>query len=267
MHQLSYNNQAGGAMKIVKKTLGTIAGLLALSAPIAQAGSVVFNFSNAGAYSGTVPGLPGDTDTYARATISWADGSKTASIFMEVFDAGGLAGTNGYVNDWFFNLDPTNRFLTLSHDSGVIAKDLFWTTPNQYNADGGGYFDARISFFTNDHELGQGNNSTYVVTTLNALNDIDNPFSYNSVHPKGGTTEDPRNIESAIHVQGYGNSVWVKACLPGDTNCDETPPQDVCDIDPTLPECQPPGVPEPFTLAIFGTGLLGMAITRRRRGK
>src|SRR5690242_8968285 len=31
MHQLSYNNQAGGAMKILKKSLGTIAGLLALS--------------------------------------------------------------------------------------------------------------------------------------------------------------------------------------------------------------------------------------------
>ena len=252
-------------MKIFKKLLGAALGVVALSAPIAQAGSIVFNFNNLGVYSGTVPGLPADADTYARATISWTDGSNEASIFMQVFNAGGLAGTTGYVNDWFFNLDPTNQFQTLSYDSGVMAKSLFWTTPNQYNADGGGYFDARISFFTSDQELGQGKDSTYVVTTLNALNDADNPFSYPSVHPKGGSTPDPRDIEAAIHIQGYNNSAWIRGCTAGDTSCDTTE-QGFCDLFPDDPACRP-GVPEPFTLAIFGTGLLGMAITRRRRGK
>lgn len=252
-------------MKILKKMLGAALGVAALSAPIAQAGQVVFNFSNAGTYSGTAPGATGTNDVYATATISWADNTNTATIVMNVL-SGVLTDPNTYVNDWFFNLDPTNQFLSLAYTSGVQAKDLFWSTPNGYNADGGGYFDARISFFTSDQELGQGNTSTYTVTTLNALLDSANPFSYPSVHPKGGTTPDPRNIESAIHIQGYSSSAWIKSCEAGATDCG-TGEQSFCDLNPDAPECQPPGAPEPLTLAIFGTGLLGMAITRRRRGK
>jgi hypothetical protein len=37
--------------------------------------------------------------------------------------------------------------------------------------------------------------------------------------------------------------------------------------DPTCTECAPPpAVPEPATLAVLGTGMLALAIVRRRRG-
>jgi MYXO-CTERM domain-containing protein len=40
---------------------------------------------------------------------------------------------------------------------------------------------------------------------------------------------------------------------------------DVCQIDPTLPGCEPNGVPNPGALALFGFGLLGLGRFARRR--
>lgn len=40
---------------------------------------------------------------------------------------------------------------------------------------------------------------------------------------------------------------------------------DVCQIDPTLPGCQPNGVPTPGALALFGLGLLGIRGFSRRK--
>jgi hypothetical protein len=38
-----------------------------------------------------------------------------------------------------------------------------------------------------------------------------------------------------------------------------------CEADPTLPQCNPTGVPEPGTLALLGLGLIGLSMTKRRK--
>lgn len=58
------------------------------------------------------------------------------------------------------------------------------------------------------------------------------------------------------------NEFWNGFTVGVQGTADEVLP---CEVDPTLPQCNPSSVPEPGLLTLLGIGLTGLALTRRRR--
>ncbi|WON74412.1 PEP-CTERM sorting domain-containing protein [Nitrosospira sp. Is2] len=201
----------------------------------AQGALLQIDFTKAGAFSGTSPTLPSDPNAvFARAIFDDHGGSGSVTLTMTVLNN---LSAGAYVNDWYFNVGSA-PLTGISFTSGVAAPNIDNGT-NAFKADGtGGNFDFAFHFNTrNPGSLGQGFSSVYTLTdpgiTANSFNSISISSPINAGN--GGYL-------SAIHVQGYGNSVWIAG-------------------DESVPQAQ---IPEPATLALIGLGLIGIAANRRR---
>lgn len=216
--------------------LKSLAGALCLAVLPLTSHAAIFtiNYSNAGAFSGTAPNSPGAGAVYARAVFQ-DTGTNEVTLTMSVLNN---IAKNAYVNDWYFNLGGINfNMLSETFVSGVAATSAL-AGPDKYKADGtGGSFDLYFGFNNaNPGMLGKGTTSVYkFISTGDALSAASfNAFS--TPHASGGG-----NYASAVHVQGYGDSVWLYG----------NPPK--------------AKVPEPLPLALLGIGMLGLLF--RRRGK
>lgn len=169
-----------------------------------------------------------------------------------VLSGAGLIGRE-FVSKWFFNFDVEGMLatgLTFEHRDGIEATSIATTADDKasgFKADGDGYFDIRFEFGQN--QFVQNSTSTYHITYSGSGVALQ-AAHFNSASQYG--IPGNGNYYTAAHVQGIGvngeGSGWVGDSDGGGGGGGGE-------------------IPEPGTLLLIGSGLVGFAVLRKKYRK
>jgi hypothetical protein len=222
-------------------------GVLALAEPTAHAGTLEFDFLPANTFSGTAPAgtLTAVFTDVAQATCGGSGGCVQLVISSNLASGENLDPGNAL----FLNIDPAKSselgslVVAFTANTGFSQSASVMTGEDAFKPDGDGLMDILFTYTPSTKAFTTGESQTYDIHTVSGTISAAD-FDFLSTCTQGCGTGPHL---AAVHVQntpnGGNGSAWVGGTV-GST---------------------PAPVPEPTTLALLGTAMLGFGVLRRRQ--